>query len=307
MLVTLYPGVNRDDVLQTLREVKSAAQVTGNTRGHAHDDRLTAYLEWATNSVRMLERRISAADVDRLVLTRGYERLLATAGTLTGADIGTQRVLNGLIDHELLRRTQALEEAIQVLDAQIRRWPQDAIYAVADTSVYIEHDDKLRDLDFPPLLPVTWLDKTIVVIVPVIVLDELDGLKQRGGDALRKWRAAYTLGVLEDVFFQPSSRSILRPPAADGTRGAVFMDIFFDPPRHERLPINDDEIIDRTLAAQGLAGVPVTLLTFDTGQAARARNAGLTVKKLAKPLGEEPAETRGKKKTYQPSAGSQTS
>jgi hypothetical protein len=61
------------------------------------------------------------------------------------------------------------------------------------------------------------------------------------------------------------------------------MNTLFDPPRHERLPINDDEIIDRAVAAQGLAGASVTLLTFDTSQAARARNAGLAVNKLTKP------------------------
>jgi hypothetical protein len=298
MLVTPYPGANRDDVLRTLRDLKSAAQNAGNVHGPAQTH-LTAYLEWATDSARMLENRVSTADIDRLVLTRGYDRLLAAAGTLTGADIGTQRVLNGLVSHEIQQRVQALEDAIRDLDAQIRRWPQDTAYAVADTSVYIEHDDKLRDLDFAPLLPGAWPDKPVLVIVPVIVLDELDGLKLRGGDALRKWRASYTLAVLEDLFSQPGPRGILRQPAADGTRGAVFMSILFDPPRHERLPINDDEIIDRALAAQGLAGAPVTLLTFDTSQAARARNAGLTVNKLTKPLGDEPEDTRGKKKARQ--------
>lgn len=58
------------------------------------------------------------------------------------------------------------------------------------------------------------------------------------------------------------------------------MNVLFDLPRHERLPINDDEIIDRALAAQGLVGAPVALLTFNTSQAARARNAGLAVNKL---------------------------
>jgi predicted ribonuclease YlaK len=137
-----------------------------------------------------------------------------------------------------------------------------------------------------------WLDKPVVVIVPVVVLDELDGLKQRGGDAHRKWRASYTLAVLDDVFSGSGVQGLLRHAAADGTRGAVRMDILFDPPRHKRLPINDDEIIDRALAAQGLAGTPVTLLTFDTSQAARARNAGLAVNKIAKPLGDEPEDTR---------------
>jgi hypothetical protein len=65
----------------------------------------------------------------------------------------------------------------------------------------------------------------------------------------------------------------------------ILADVFFDPPGHARLPIADDEIIDRALAAQCLTGTTVTLLTFDTGQAARARNAGLAVSKLSRPLG----------------------
>ena len=295
MLVTVYPGAGRDDVLRTLRDIESAAHNADSHSGfhgskaYSH---LTSYLEWATNSVRMLEHRVSAADIDRLVCTRGYERLVAAAGSLTGADMGTQRVLNGLVDHEINQRTEALQEAVKDLDEQIRRWPKNTTYTVADTSVYIEHDDKLRDLDFAPLLD-GWPDKPVVVIVPLIILDELDNLKQRGGDSMRKWRASYTLAVLEDVFSQSSSRGVLRKAAADGTRGTVYMDVLFDPPRHERVPINDDEIIDRTLAAQGLAGASVTLLTFDTSQAARARQAGLTVKKLTRPLGDEPEDTRG--------------
>jgi len=53
----------------------------------------------------MLEHRVCAADIDRLVLTLSYDRLLAAAGSLTGEDIGTQRVLNIYIhfsDHDAL-------------------------------------------------------------------------------------------------------------------------------------------------------------------------------------------------------------
>lgn len=302
MLVTVYPGANRDDVLRTLRDIQSAAQDAGNVHGPAQA-RLAAYLEWATNSIRMLEHRVSAADIDRLVLTRSYDRLLAATGNLTGDDIGTQRVLNGLVNNEIQQRSQVLEEAVRDLDSQGRRWPQGTGYAVADTSIYIEHDAKLRETDFAPLLPGAWFDKPITIIVPIIILDELDGLKLRGGTAHVKWRASYTLAVFDDIFTKPGTQAILRQPTADGTRGPVLMDILYDPPRHERLPINDDEIIDRALAAQSTAGSPVTLLTYDTGQAARARRAGLTVNKLTKPLGDEPEDTRGKKQTRRPEAG----
>jgi hypothetical protein len=301
MLVTLYPGANREDVVRTLRDIQSAAQSAGNVHGQAQA-RLAAYLEWATNSIGMLEHRVSPADIDRLVLTRSYDRLLAAAGSLTGEDIGTQRVLNGLVSNEIQQRSQVLDEAIRDLDSQGRRWPEGIAYAVADTSFYIEHDSKLRETDFAPLLPGVWSDKAVTIIVPIVVLDELDGLKQRGGTAYVKWRASYTLAVFDDIFTKAGTQAILQEPNADGTRGLVLVDILYDPPRHERLPINDDEIVDRALAAQSTAGSAVTLLTYDTSQAARARQAGLAVNKLTKPPGDEPEDTRGKKKARHPEA-----
>ena len=107
----------------------------------------------------------------------------------------------------------------------------------------------------------------------MIILDGLDGLKQRATTQPRN--GAPLTRSASSTTSSPGHEGILRQPAADHTRGGVILDLLFDPPRHGRLPINDDEIIDRALAAQGLAGHPVTLLTFDTGQAARAsRRAG---------------------------------
>lgn len=146
-----------------------------------------------------------------------------------------------------------------------------------------------------------WADKTVRVIVPILIIDELDGLK-RSGETLRRWRARHTLKVIEDALASPPVRGLLRNPAPDGTRGGVILDLLFDPPGHVRLPISDDEIIDRALAAQGLAGTPVTLLTFDTGQAMRAREAGLRVHKFTVPVGEEPPDTRGRKAKQQAAA-----
>src|SRR6185437_7404410 len=80
MLMTLYPGADRDDALRTLREIESVAH-NANQHSGFHGSkaysRLTSYLEWATTSVRMLEHRVNAADIGRLVCTRGYERLVA--------------------------------------------------------------------------------------------------------------------------------------------------------------------------------------------------------------------------------------
>jgi hypothetical protein len=65
----------------------------------------------------------------------------------------------------------------------------------------------------------------------------------------------------------------------------------FDSPGHVRLPITDDEIIDRALAIQPLAARDITLLTYDTGQSTRARNAGLHAIKLPLSAEDDPAAT----------------
>jgi len=127
----------------------------------------------------------------------------------------------------------------------------------------------------------------------MVVVDELDRLKEIKDRHVR-WRAGYTLAVLDRLFAKNTSPARLHaagalPPAPDGRmRGEVHVELLFDPPGHVRLPINDDEIVDRALAVEPLAGRKVTLLTYDTGQSTRARNVGLQVVKLSKEIGDEP-------------------
>ena len=83
---------------------------------------------------------------------------------------------------------------------------------------------------------------------------------------------------------------VLHAEDASTGQGEVTMGLLFDPPGHVRLPINDDEIIDRAVAVQTLAGREVTLLTYDTGMSTRARNAGLKVVKPTEAIGPEPTE-----------------
>jgi hypothetical protein len=68
-----------------------------------------------------------------------------------------------------------------------------------------------------------------------------------------------------------------------------MIELVVDPLGYVRLAINDDETIGRALAIELLADRKVTLLTYDTGQSTRARNAGLQVIKLSKEIGDEPA------------------
>lgn len=88
----------------------------------------------------------------------------------------------------------------------------------------------------------------------------------------------------------PARRRLLGSSGGRDSRGEIWVDILFDLPSHVRLPITDDEIVGRALAVQILSGKEVTFLTYDTGQAMRARNAGLAVvRKLVQDPGPEPA------------------
>lgn len=295
MLITPLPGATRRDIRQALRDVGTEL---GNTWSGHHGSawsKLGAYLEWTTRAVNQLSGRISPADVDRLVLTPGYGRLLAGLGTFTSMDTVTQRTLNELVDLELQQRVKAFEDASRLLDEQIARWTGRGEFIVFDTSVFIEHEHKLQDMDLSLFLPEGQRFHEVHLLVPIVVVDELDGLKNKADKPFKRWRAAHTLAVLDNLFANGTGPATLRAadpyPAQPGKPpGHEFSaEIVLDPPGHVRLPINDDELIDRALAIGPLAGRPVKLVTYDTGQSMRARAAGLAVEKLAKPVGDEPA------------------
>lgn len=71
-------------------------------------------------------------------------------------------------------------------------------------------------------------------------------------------------------------------------RGEVTVEVLLDPPGHIRLPIGDDEIVDRALSVRPFSRWAVKLLTYDTEQSMRGRAAGLGVIKLARDPADEP-------------------
>ncbi|MEN3308938.1 MAG: hypothetical protein V7603_5140 [Micromonosporaceae bacterium] len=141
-----------------------------------------------------------------------------------------------------------------------------------DTSVFISHPNKIREIGYADIIGARA--EPVRLIVPRVVIDELDRQKESGNQAVR-WRAGHTLGVLDELLIAPKGRATVREAddftavAAVGgmPRGVVTVEVFFDDPRHVRLDDNDDESIDRALAVQAYAGQRVHLLTMDTSMA----------------------------------------
>ncbi|MEJ8639032.1 PIN domain-containing protein [Streptomyces sp. MS2.AVA.5] len=288
MLITPRPGADRTNIRQVLSGVHTTAMNLQRPYDSAFEG-LLAYLEWATESARMLRSQISDRDLDQLVFTDRYRALLGSCGTLINP--AQERLLNGLVQLEVTERVEAFEAAVAALSAQIGRWSQREAFVVADSSFYIQNDVKLADVDLHEILDVPrW--KYVRLLFPIVVVDELDDLKDASKKRAR-WRAAHTLGRLDEVL-SGGTHGILHEGehTADGeTRGRINVEIVLDPPGHVRLDRPDVEIIDRTVAIQGLAGRDrdVRLLTCDTSQHTRGRAAGLKVTKVAtEDPGEEP-------------------
>lgn len=298
MLVSPLPGVDRKHLHQTLGAVRENVSNLFSSGPHDYYERLLAYLDWAADAVGRLDTLISSADLDRLVLTKRHDQLLAGLDNFTIRT--TERLVNRLVFTELRQRLEAFGTAVHTLGQELQRWQLRGVPVVADSSFYVHHPEKLEDADFAELLGVT--EHPVHLLVPMVVVDELDQLKQSKAPPVRG-RARYTLAVLDRLFQKSTEHAVLRKADAEVQRttgvrrGEVTVQLLLDPPRHTRLPINDDEIVDRALAVQPLSGREVTLLTYDTGQATRARVAGLRDHKLSMPVSDEsePQTTNTKK------------
>jgi len=289
MLIRPMPGTDRDSLLKTLVHLHMEV---GNvrSRGHTHLDLYNNYIAWVNESVRMLRHQVSPEDLERLVLTKRCWLLQSMAALVVGP-------LAILVETEIDDRLTALGLACQALGSQIQHWSGPGVFVVPDTSFYC-HGDKLEDWDVSTFLATRH--EPVHLLFPMVVVDELDRLKQSKDDHVR-WRARHTLEVLDRVLSdgqagQFRDADVTGVETGQIPKGKVTMEVVLDPPAHSRLPIADDEIIDRALAIQTLAGRPVTMVTCDTGQSHRARIRGLKCVKLPMPPGPEPQHPRRTRK-----------
>ncbi|MEV7265594.1 PIN domain-containing protein [Micromonospora aurantiaca] len=235
---------------------------------------MVTYQTWAHDAARKLTDQISSEDIERLVLTPRYW-LLQTA------DTEARRLLLSI---ELAERVDALDDAISALDAQIQRWSTPEVFAVADTSFYIQSADTLDKVNYAQVLTAGFAP--VRLLIPIIVIDELDGLKKSKDPRVRS-QARRCLAIIDRLFAYATDLPMtLRPPHDMG--GRVTLELVFDPPGHVRADIADDEIVDRAtviqaLAGGALAGGKLKFVTFDTSQSFRARHAGLETVKLRDP------------------------
>ena len=269
MLVTPSLGADRSSVLQQLVEVETHLK---NVRGRSTtaEDLFAEYLRWAANAVRMLRHQLREEDVQDLILTRRYWTLQAMASGPVG-------MVRELVEVEIDDRLSVFEDSLRTTRAEFERWDRVGRVVVADTSFFHQHPEKLDEVDLSKVLDSR--EAPIGLVVPMVVVDELEKQK-RSTDKQLRGRAQVTLAVIERVARHVGAGRLREADFSPIDRGGIpsgeiYLDVLFDLPGHVRLPINDDEIVDRALSVQIISGKDLTFLTYDTNQAMRARHAGL--------------------------------
>lgn len=277
----MWPSVLPVDPLSEslLSEVASLTYSIATCRNHV-DGKVLAYQRWVEDSVVTLSNHFLPEDVERLVRTPSYWETIDVPADFPQV----QKIVNNEID-AIERRLKKLSEE---LAGAKNRWGPDCRWVVVDTNVYIEHDVPFYELDWHSAVD-QRPDRPLRLVVPLMVLDELDGLKvtagrdkQRGGQ--KGWRIRDTLRRFE-VLLECERSDVL---GRNG--GQVTIEVLPDPLLHHRLNVNDAEIVARSVALQRLVGGQVFLVSNDTNMLIRARQAGVRPVRLV-PLVREPMPT----------------
>jgi rRNA-processing protein FCF1 len=146
-----------------------------------------------------------------------------------------------------------------------------ATRAVLDANVY---------LHFKPFTDIDWRSElgqaAVRLIVPMVVLGELDNQKNAGREKVRP-RAAKRLALMRKVLAGHE-----RGPVE--VRQGVNLEVVIDPPDHVRQPNTDEEIIAVAKRLVNGRGGPVLLVTGDYSMQLRAETRGLTVVELSDAL-----------------------
>ena len=265
------PRVTADSLLQALHQVNNFSHpIAGGM--HGAGDLIDGYLRWANEAARILGPVLQQPDLQRLVQTPRYWAVLANPAP-TAPVIGS-------INDETRQREADLQAAVSAATELARHWKPHSAgtrIVVPDTGLLLNH--RLNG-DVAPIDSIDWRSlvralemEEVRVVIPILVVDELEGIKDKRRDDLGR-QARRAVNQLFDWFHQsPSEPHTIRERDPDG--GGVYIELLPDPRGHLRLPRNDDELVDRAAAIHEIQSAPVHLIAYDSGAVLRANLAGL--------------------------------
>ncbi len=231
---TPLPGVSVKALAGVFNELAiEAGNVPANTSMHIPTDLLSEYLAWVDAAERRLAGMLPPSDIESILLTRQHWALRSMDGATPG--------LASAVRLELEQRQRVLEHCYRDLESAHVRWEsRSGTVAVpdTDTNVFLHQSQTIDEL---PWSDIIGSHEDVHVVVPLIVIDELDKLKRDNNKKLQR-AARQSLRRLQSLVDDtPAS-----PATAETSHGAtVTIEVLVDPPQHRRLTDPDYEILGR--------------------------------------------------------------
>ncbi|MFJ6385880.1 PIN domain-containing protein [Kitasatospora sp. NPDC092039] len=221
------------------------------------------YLQTVTDTHDRLAQAIAEPSLGDGLFAGHYWQLVET---------GRSPDLHGTLVLEVKRQIATIEDAQRQLEALRSYVERPGVPIVYDTNM-LNHWQQPENIDWKALLVEEGLDgKRVRLLVPLVVVDELD--RQKYGDGALARKAATAIRYLERKFEGAA------PGEAVKLREGVTLEVRLDPPGHRRIE-PDLEILRCAADFTGLVpGAGTRVLTDDYGMRLRAHSMGLATLRL---------------------------
>ncbi len=258
-----------EQALRTVQEEIASCRAcasAGQPSVHHGDPMLIAYMRWVVENEARMRNIFDDPTIYKGAQTTRYWYL--AEGTLS-RNIGE---LRRLVDAEIDSQARRLEQLAARLQSYITLADRPGEAVFPDTNILL-HYQRIDMVNWP-----TVVDRRAVrLVIPLVVLDELDRKRYSdSGDLRKKARKAFTpLDV---------RREDLEVGRAPALREATTVEYLLDEPGHRPVDNADEEILDRAEFFADILGRTVTVVTGDTGMRARAAGRGGKVRAATMPL-----------------------
>lgn len=239
------------DLDQALKSIRALDQACDNLNGAVNGPReagWNAYMNWAEECERQLRNIFADPQIINGVYTDRYWHIAGRTAPAREA---------ALIMAEVRVQRERLQQLATTLEGYQRLGDREGTLLVLDTNVllHFQRIDKIRWREVYPA------DK-IRIVLPLVVLDELDRKRTAGGKISRRARSATRPLDERQSEFEELGHIIL----PDFTT----VEYLLDPRGHRRLSDADEEILDRATFLHRVTGRPVYVVTDDLPMRVRA-------------------------------------
>ena len=262
MVIELVPQPGRalGDVAQVFGSMREECNTASSNVFSDPAVAFIRYVLWAASAVQRLTNVLRGSEVSDLIYTKHYFAISQTdhfspagAAQLTSELRTLGEVMAGLA-------TEA--ENLQ------RQWATDGTYVVLDTTHLVQTTELFDAIDWPTALEIAY---TVHLVVPMAVVDELDGLKRV--PKVRSY-ARQTVKKLTGSLEAGTSQAVISTSGANH-QFATTIQVLRDRLDHTRFADNDSEIMSRAVWRRDINCGDVRFATWDGGPALRASGEGL--------------------------------